>query len=282
MRTRPCLMFALVCAALAAPAFAQEYTFTYTVPQTGQQRTQATSMKMSLGFQVEEGAESSDMQFGTAMKVKKTESILAVDGSTWRSLRVVYHEYSMKNEAPMEMEANEKPAPLLDVAYILTMADSLAITREDGVPLTAPERLMLESEYTDTEMDRGMARALNGKRLKVGDSIALSADMAAGLISSLPNADSSGVRSFSMRLREVVTRDGRTFGRFEMLLDFFRDEEPAAFQMKLQGETLVEIASCRPATMKISGPIDFVINAEGVSLTGHGTLETEGAFEYRP
>lgn len=282
MRPHPSIILALLCAVFLAPASAQEYSFTYTAPQAGQQRTQAMSMKMSLGFQVEEGTESSEMQFGTTMKMKKTESIVTMDGNAWRSLRVVYHEYDLKNEAPMEMDAKEKPEPVLGVPYLLTMTDSLTITRDDNVPLTIAERAFLEGEYTDTEMDRGMARALNGKTLKVGDSIALTADMAEGLISSLPNADTSGVRSFSIRLREVITREGRQYGRFEMFLDFFRDEEPAAFQMKLQGETLVDVTSCRPASMKISGPIDFVVAAEGVSLNGHGTLETEGTFEYRP
>ncbi len=267
----------IVAAAIPQALRSQEASFSFRKPEIGDQRRMSTNMKMAIKLHVDMGEESQEMEISTTVEERKLEKVLAVEEGRPSALRVVYEKFDRVQEG-----AEDAPLkPVIDKPYVVEQGDSTVEVRaEDGGQLYSEERQFLTGEYDELQEDEHFGRMLEGKKLRVGDSVPVDEELASSFFRNLPASSDGDIKEFTITLRELRPVAGVQHAVFDMKLEAMFETSPVALQLSLKGELIIATATCRPAKITMSGPLDMIVTDESMSLTAEGSLEISSEAEY--
>lgn len=147
-------------------AVSNEITVQIKPPVVGSKRkvegTTTTTMQLKM--------KNREMSFSEKTTSRRTEEVLAVDGTTVTRLKVSYEVNS--KETTEANKVRTKPDLLAGKTFILEFAaGKVAVSSEDKKPVAGPAKLALLKEFKTFGQPDKVEAALNGKKLKVGEPV---------------------------------------------------------------------------------------------------------------
>jgi hypothetical protein len=143
-----------------------EVTLQHKAPAVGDKRkveeTGEITMQMMMGKQ--------EMKFTEKTAAKRTEEVLAVDGSTVTKLKVTYELNS--KESIDDKKTRKTPDLLSGKTFILeAVKGQVTVTQEGGKPVVGPAKTALLKEFKTFGQPDKIQTAINGRKLKMNEPI---------------------------------------------------------------------------------------------------------------
>ena len=136
---------------------------------------------------------------------------------------------------------------------VLKRGDELLFGDETGQPVTEEEAKVLNLHMSAFGKPNPLAEFLNGKRIRVGQSIEVPKEVAIELLG-LTGREGNTDR-LVLRLRATKVHDRAEYAVFETILKTSGGETAMAMLMK--GELVVETGTCRTKSIQLEGPISM-------------------------
>ncbi len=223
--------------------------------QPGDTARQLLTCDLELVLSIRQGGQIIQEQNQELVRKQSRElTVLQVEPGGPRRAKVTYRESEVSlKSAGAEPQASQQP--VTGKTYLVTrQGDDLEISYPDG-SAPPPEELAIVTDNMATfGMPNPIAEFFNGKTIRVGDKLELPAALARELLGFAETANS--VSDFRMRLASIRRAQGNqpASAVFELML-VAEDPQQSGISMKLQGQHVIEIDSCRTLAVNLSGPV---------------------------
>jgi hypothetical protein len=265
--------FPLIAVLLLLPALAvsQQVTFSMKVPHEGITRAMIDTMELVALISV--NAEGMDQAFDMTQGERRsyTETVLASDGKSITKRRISFHEAVEHSKQPMQ-PATVKTAPVAGNTYIVEyLADSIAVTAEDGSEAPKAERDVVLRQFTrNTE---GQFNAiLDGRSMSVGEEIELEGEML--------GAFGAGLSQGPLKLRKakfVLNSLGRSGGMKTAIfgIDVVMGGSQGMLEMEITmtGTAEVGVDNLWPLSLVMTGTLAGAGSHAGADLSADGDMK---------
>ncbi|MBE0644114.1 MAG: hypothetical protein IH600_08540 [Bacteroidetes bacterium] len=275
-RLFPFLAFVLLLPALAG---AQQVTFNMQVPQEG--TTRAIVDSMELVFLISVNAEGADQSFDMTQAKRQayTETILAADDQRILKRKVSYTDATERGNQPMQ-GLKTVSLPVSGKSYILEyIADSLAITAEDGATVSKEERGALEGTFR-RNTDGQFSSILNGRTMSVGEEIELTAEMldqfGAGL-----TAGPMKLNSAKIKLVNVHDVQGMLAALLDVSVVMIGTQGTMEMEFAMNGTAEIGVENLWPLSFVMKGTVTGAGNHAGMDLTADGDMRMARTATYK-
>ncbi len=261
---------------IVAPVLSQQVTFTAVPQKPGGVIHEESTFRLDMVLSVDAMGEamtfdvSNEDQHTRTMRVRET---LGFDITTFT---VEYSAYSSASNTPQG--ATSVKGPVIGRVYLLYRPDSVkTIGADDGKPVSETEEAYLMKEFRKQDFSERMNKVLDGRTFSVGDTLVLSHDLAMSFVS---KGSENDVKDFSIRLAAVRMDGGTRLAVFAVRLVVEGENEGMVTTLTMEGEMVVDVATCWPRTISVTGPMTMEGQAQGMPITGEGTMKGTKVFSY--
>lgn len=192
------------------------------------------------------------------------EVLEVVDGIMTKA-KVTYLEREEQEDAGGKTKT--KPHPVAGKSYIVWSKDGkVEATLADGGAVSPEELAELTSDLDELGRPQVMDKIMAGRTWKVGETYTLSA----AELDELRKVKGEGKptpAAYGFTLREVV--DGQARFAMTSALD---TEAKAKMHVELSGTATIDVATGRPVSLVLSGPVQGTVNGMSVTGTMTGTV----------
>jgi len=202
----------------------------------------------------------------------RTVTVLEIAKGNATRAKIAYQQSTTKVKAQGDAVVEAKQ-PIEGKTFLVARAgDQLIITDEIGQPISDEENKILLPQLNSFGRPNPLAQFLNGKQIKVGDSIDVPDEVAAELLGLTGNSGKTD--QLALRLSAIKPDGGVNYAVFETLLRSHSDESSVSLLMK--GELMIDPSSCRTRSIQMHGPV--AISERRGPLQGRFTVSTNGSL----
>jgi hypothetical protein len=246
--------------------------------KVGQTADETNTMKMTMSITVDPGTgKPQTMNVDKTGSEKKSEKILATDGSAIQKLQVTYTE---KTDVEKDDKGKEtkRPSPLNGKTYVVEdKAGSHDITNDKGKTPPPVETTLVEKSYKMVGKPDPVMSAMPTRPLVVGQPVP---ELAKALEEVL---DKEGGNMKISDLAVVLKEKSGDEGVFDVKATLTMTDGPMSFAMALTGDMHVRTADSQLTAMKMSGPVTITSTPDPKSkmkMDGKGTMEMTATRMY--
>jgi hypothetical protein len=255
---------------------AQNVTFSSIPHKSGESFGEESHMEMNMVLHVDAQGQNMDFDVANKDSYNRTVSILEMFGYDISLFTVNYSEFSSEAKAP-QGETVVK-GPVVGRTYKIYRADTVkTVEAEDQKPLSNEELTHLKQEFKKADFSERMNKILDGKTLAIGDTLALSKDLAMNFFGKGAPSD---VRDFTIKLKSTRQINGMQCAVFGARIVLDGESGQLTMRFMLEGDILIGVRNCWPIEMRLTGPINVQGEQEGIMITGEGTMTGEKKFSY--
>jgi hypothetical protein len=250
------LALPLLTAAAASPTGAQEtVTFKKRITQPGETSQQELTCDLDLVMSIRQSGQVVQSQQQLLKRQQQRElKILKASAGVPQQASIRYLRSSISIKAAEQAEQGTEQ-PVTGKTYLVSRkGGELQITYPDGNE-PSPEELAIVRDNMDTfGLPNPIAEFFDGKRVRLGQQLDLPAPLARELLGFADTANSAS--KFRMQLQEIMPpKQGQLrAARFAIEMEA-ADPEQSGVSMKLAGELLMEIDTCRSLAVQLTGPV---------------------------
>lgn len=181
----------------------------------------------------------------------RTVRVLQVSNGNATQALIQYEKSSTKIavENGRVVEANQ---PVAGKTYLVERKQQeLIIRSEKGLAVSEEEDQILRTQLQTFGLPNPLAQFLNGKRIRIGQSVDVPEEVARELLGLTGNNGKTD--KLALRLSGMRSVSGTNCAVFETLLKSHSDESSISLLMK--GELLIDPATCHTKTIELEGPV---------------------------
>lgn len=263
---------------LPAFALAQQVTFTMKAPEAGLTRSVVDSMDLVALISV--NAEGMDQAFDMTQGERKafTESILATDGATVTRKRVTVTEGAERTAQPMQ-PVSVSHAPTVGKTYIMEfLADSIAVTSEDGAAVSADERKYMVKEFS-RDMESQFSAVLDGRTMKVGEVLELKDELLKAFGKNMSQG-TMDVRSARLTLNGIGDAQGMKTALLGVDVVMGGAQGPMEMEITLKGTAEIGVDNLWPLSLVMTGTLAGAGSHGGADLSADGDMKMARIVTY--
>lgn len=185
------------------------------------------------------------------LKITRTSNGLPVEA------QVHYRESSVSLQLP-EQEAAPAPQPVSGKTYrVIRQGAELLITYPDGTSPAEGELQLVQQNLQTFGLPNPIAKFFDGRKVSVGETLELPADLAEELLGFAQTADN--VNQFRMTLQQIrparAPAPSMAIFALEMRAD---DAADTGVSLQLNGQLAMEIETCRAVGINLRGPVKAI------------------------
>jgi len=265
-------------------SYAETCRFTYQPSRVGDEALQTIHTHLKLTVTMHQAGQTIDsLKQDIDSKQKRRLTVLSRNQQRVLSARVVFltceQETNTNGQADPLVED-----PVVGKTYVVARPhQQLIVTYEDGREPPEEEVKIVRANVDGIGRPNSLARFFDGRTMAVGESVKLPSELASELIGF---AESIGkITRFEMKLvgiRQIEPAESDTAqkrNRRGAVLDVSIEAgqpETDGMKMRIRGQVLMEVDTCRTHTAEFSGPV-AVIEHRGppgyqFTVSGHGQL----------
>lgn len=264
----------LVCLLISNTASAQVVRFTNQPAQINDVASQSIECDLDADRTIRQHnqvVDSSKQQL-RRQQVRTVMVLETVKGKATRA-KISYVQSTTKVKVQGNSVAEAKQ-PIEGKTYLVARAgEQLIVTDEIGQPISEEESKILLPQLNSFGKPNPLAQFLNGKQIKVGDSIDVPDEVATELLGLTGNAGKTD--QLALRLTSIKADGGVNCAVFETLLRSHSDESSISLLMK--GELIIDPRTCRTRSIQMHGPI--AISERRGPAQGRFTVSTNGSLK---
>lgn len=267
------------------PSNAETCRFTYQPSRVGDEALQTIHTHLKLAVTMHQAGQTIDsLRQDIERKQKRRLTVLSRNQHRVLSAKVVF--FACEQETNTNGQADPPVEdPVVGKTYVVARPQQqLIVTYEGGSRPPNEEQKIVRANLDGIGRPNSLARFFDGRTMAVGESIKLPNELASELIGF---AESIGqVTRFEMKLVGIRQIEPAQSGAAQKksprgaVLDVSIDAgqpEVDGMKMRIRGQVLMEIGTCRTRTAKFSGPV-AVIEHRGppgyqFTVSGHGQLQ---------
>jgi hypothetical protein len=274
----------VVLSTVVQPSNAETCRFTYQPSRVGDEALQTIHTRLKLTVTMHQAGQTIDsLKQDIDRKQKRRMTVLSRNQHRVLSAKVVFLTCEQKTNTNGQADPSVED-PVVGKTYVVARPEQqLIVTYEDGSLPPEEERRIVRTNVDGIGRPNSLARFFDGRTMVVGESIKLPSELASELIGF---AESIGkVTQFEMKLVSIgqiepaqSDADQKRNPRGAVLdvsIDAGQPEDDG-MKMRIRGQVLMEIDTCRTHTAEFSGPV-AVIEHRGppgfqFTVSGHGKL----------
>jgi hypothetical protein len=239
---------------------------------------ETNTMKMAMNITIDPGTgKPQTMNVEKSGTEKKSEKILATDGTAIQKLQVTYTDKTDVEKDAQGKEA-KKASPVSGKVYVVEDKDGKHIVTTDKGKTPPPvEMTLVEKSYKMVGKPDPMMSAMPDRPLVVGQPVP-------ELVKALEEVlDKEGGNMKISELSVVLKEKSGDEGVFDVKATLTMADGPMSFAMNLAGDMHVRTADSQLTAMKMSGPVTITSNADPknkMKMDGKGTMEMTATRMY--
>ena len=271
------LLCSLLFFSTATAAEPASHRFTYRAEAPGQRSVVTSLFDLKLKVSVAKGGKTVlSVDQNHQRRQDKLISVLAASEKGPTKIAVLYKK-AEEEKSDDGGEGVVQKDPTAGKLYVIEHSDAKnVVTDEEGQGVSEQQERIVLADNRDLGRPYPLARLLDGRTVKVGETIDLDGAKAAELIGLTERVGQ--VEKFTMKLTGTRSAEGFRCAVFDTKI---RIKGKAINSLvDVAGEYLIGIDNCRLVSLDLSGPVEVSGSVKNVTVTAKGTLRISVGVQY--
>jgi hypothetical protein len=250
----PFVLWLILFVAVPSWAASDRVTFHKCAAQVGDVSRQAIDCDLDLEMSIRQGGQIVQSQRQGLIRQQVRElTVLRADGRAAIEARVRYDQSTVEVRAA-DAPAQTTPQPVTGKTYVVSRQPSgLSVTYPDGQIPPDVEREIVFANMETFGLPNPIALYFDGRQVEVGQQVQLPVELARELLGFSETV--GNISDFQLRLLETrPLANGAEAAVFAITL-VAEHPDATAVSMKLTGQLVMEVATCRTVAVTLKGPI---------------------------
>jgi len=256
--------------------------FVHQSPPVGQLVVQDVHFVLAMIVETTQGEQTIETaEEGVERRQRRRLTVLESSAGRTTKIRLTYVSAEQTRAAKGKV-GRADPQPVSGKTYFVERVDGrLEITDRNGKTPPAKELAIVRQNMVGVGQPNPLAQFLNGRTFEVGRTVAFPESLARDLLGM--QGTLGDIQTVGLTLKRIQTKSEGRQATFDTVIEA-RPVAGESLGMKIDGQLVVEIDTCRVVAATFSGPITLLETTgppeAEQTVRGHGTLNVEVDTSY--